>query len=84
MDLLSPNNYNYIDVPYDSTVYIELFYDQQCVKDKNNEDCFTVHLRSNGTDLTFDACKDDQGNDVLYCPYKKFFGYLDSIMVPLD
>jgi hypothetical protein len=28
---LGANNNNYIDVGYDSTIYIELYYDEKCV-----------------------------------------------------
>jgi hypothetical protein len=81
---LGANNYNYIDVPYDSTIYIELYYNEQCVNITKSEDCFSINVRSNGTDLTFDACKNENGDNIDYCSYKKFSGYMNQIMVPVE
>ena len=59
--LLNPDNFKYLDAPYCSTVFIELHYDDACMLLYPREECFYVKTIANGTELTFDGCKDDLG-----------------------
>jgi hypothetical protein len=54
---LDPLDYNFVDIPFASSIYIELHYDPICVSGKKNRDCFTVVVLHNNNPLKFDYCK---------------------------
>jgi hypothetical protein len=44
----------YYTVPYASTVYFELHYDEECIASIKDESCFSVYVEHNGVELNFD------------------------------
>ena len=53
---LKPKDFLLTEIPYASQVYFELHYDDECLKDDNDESCFTVEILHNGVSLTLDNC----------------------------
>ena len=53
---LQPVNYDFIDQPFSSSLYLELHYDDACLTTKNDSSCFTVELYNNGSPLKLDTC----------------------------
>ena len=39
---LNATSYEFLDVPFASTVYLEVHYDEGCLTTKKDESCFTV------------------------------------------
>lgn len=52
-------------MPYASTVYFELHYDQNCLSNPKTKgpDCFTVHVMNNGEILKLDTCLTDNNQN---------------------
>lgn len=79
---MNPYNYDFIDVPYASTVYFELHYDDQCLSKTKDESCFSVHVLHEGRPITFDTCLDAnsvRGSKSKICSYKDFKAHIDKI-----
>lgn len=58
MTFLEPVSHDPIDFPYASTNFIELHYDENCLKNPKTKGagCFSVQVISNGNLLKFDTC----------------------------
>ncbi|CDW80941.1 histidine acid phosphatase family protein [Stylonychia lemnae] len=79
---LNPHNYDFIDVPYSSNIYFELFYDSDCITSKKDETCFSVHVLHEGKPLSFDTCLDgnnQRGSKSLTCSYSDFKAHIEKI-----
>lgn len=87
MKFLSPINYEPIDMPYASTVYIELHYDTQCMSNKKTRsiDCFTVIAMNNGEMLKLDTCITDNNSNINerigspICSFESFMRHWNKI-----
>ena len=74
---LSPVHLSYVDIPYASSINIELHYDTQClathgIGSQSALDCFTVQVLFDNTPLQLDTCLDENakaGRKSLKCQY---------------
>jgi len=76
MTWLQPEDLNWNNVPYASTVVLELYVDPNCSADDSpfgSEECYYVKSRYNGLDLKLPGCNDK------FCAYSEFTDYMDSI-----
>ncbi|CDW76973.1 major acid phosphatase map (histidine-acid phosphatase) [Stylonychia lemnae] len=75
-------------IPYGSTFYIELYYDDDCIKNTKTENdkqnCFWVQVIFNGKQLSFDTCQNESklSKDELFihkrCSFNNFLSHLDK------
>ncbi len=73
-----------IDMPYASTIFIELHYDSKCVADPKTRgtQCFSVQVLNNGDLLKFDTCVSDnnlngrQGSPI--CSFDSFIRHFEK------
>lgn len=87
LEFLRPTDFDYDFIPYSSQIYIELHYDEQCVKTKRDTSCFSVKVLYNGTALKFESCLDSnqqKGIDSTDCMYEDMLTYLQSISYTED
>jgi len=75
---LKPDELFWNNVPYASTITLELFMDKNCSTEGMdvpfaNEQCFYVKSRYNGIDLKLPGCSDK------FCSYTEFTDYMESI-----
>jgi len=76
MTWLQPDDLVWNDVPYASTVVLELFVDNNCSANDSpfaSEECYYVKSRYNGIDLKLPGCSEK------FCAYSEFTDYMDSI-----
>ena len=76
---LAPLNYDLVDVPYASSVYFELHYDEDAR--------FSVHVLHDGKPLKIKECIDanrEKGSGSEICSLEEFNKYMDKIMVKGD
>ena len=53
---LQPVDHEYVDMPFASTLVVELHYDQECLTKVGDTSCFTVEVYNNGDLLKLDTC----------------------------
>lgn len=58
LEWLDPVDHDFVDVPYASTIFFELYYDTDCIYKYRDESCFNVRVSHNGLPLKFDTCLD--------------------------
>ncbi len=58
LEFLQPVGYDPLDMPYASTIFLELHYDENCLNNPKTRgtQCFEVHATNNGQMLKFDTC----------------------------
>ena len=79
--LIQAMNYDFVDQPYASTFYLELHYDDECIKAANDSSCFTVEIYSNGKALKLDTClaaNRAKGSSSPICQFDDFMNHLDQ------
>lgn len=84
---LKPLDHVMIDIPFASSIYMELHYDQACLDSKKERSCFTVMVFHNNTPLKFDTCKQANtanGSESDFCKLDDFLSYWDKIKYPGD
>lgn len=90
IEFLEAQNYDgsrhqYTDVPYVSTLYFELHYDENCVKTTSLNkvrDCFTVHLTHNSNVFYLSTCianNEKRGSKIHTCSYQDFLDHFASV-----
>ena len=84
-EFLQPLNYDPIDMPYASTIFFELHYDEGCLnntKTRGNQ-CFTVQVLQNGSMLKFDTCMQDNNMQGRFgsplCSFDSFIRHIDKL-----
>eukprot|EP00347_Sterkiella_histriomuscorum_P014854 403359272 len=82
LDWLQPYNHEYIDATYTSTIYFELFYDFDCLKQNpKSNSCFTIRLTHNGTPFKLQTCvqANQQRNSAsIICRYDDFLTHIQK------
>ena len=53
---LEPLDYDFIDMPFSSSIYFEVHYNTTCLEHEQDTSCFTVEVYHNGNPLKFDDC----------------------------
>jgi hypothetical protein len=77
---LDPVGLDFQEVPYVSTVYMELFYDEDCIKTQKDRKCFRVRSYFQNKPIKFDTCLESnakQGEKSIYC-------FLDDLIAHYD
>lgn len=88
---LEPLGYEPTDMPYASTVFLELHYDAHCLADPaaRGPACFSVLAFNNGDLLKFDTCLSDNNRDPArlgnpLCSYQSFLSHYQRLMFQGD
>ena len=79
---LNPSNLDLTSIPFSASFYLELHYDDDCLKNQKDRSCFTVHAFHNNQPLKFAWCLDanqKRGSRSDYCQVNDFLAYYDSI-----
>jgi hypothetical protein len=79
---LEPYNFDFVDIPYASSIFFELHYDSDCVKTTKARSCFTVKPFYNNKLLKFDTCLDanqSRGSRSDYCQVDDFLKHIENI-----
>eukprot|EP00347_Sterkiella_histriomuscorum_P018392 403345675 len=82
LEWLNPVDHDFVDVPYGSQVFIELFYDTDCIYSLRDESCFNVRLSHNGMPLKLDTCLEgnaNRGSHSERCTYTDFRKHIAKI-----
>lgn len=85
LEFLQPLNYDPTDVPYASTIFFEIHYDETCMSNPKTRgsQCFTVHILNNGLILKFDTCLQDNNMNSRFgspiCSYDAFIRHWNKI-----
>lgn len=53
---LNPVDHFIVDIPYASSIFFELHYDDKCLAEKKDRSCFKVFAFHNNTPIKFDTC----------------------------
>ena len=83
MLFLKPVDAFFFDIPFASTIVLELHYNDSCLaKDPKNRACFTVKAFYNNKPLKFQTCLDEnrqRGSQSDFCLADDFFAHWDSV-----
>ena len=55
---LNPLNLDLASIPFAASLYLELHYDDECLKNLKDRSCFTLHAFHNNRPLKFASCLD--------------------------
>jgi hypothetical protein len=78
---LKPVNYDYVEMPFASSLMFELHYNQTCLDQAAGASCFTVEIRNNGRDLQLDTCiqgNQARGSSSTVCQFEDFISHIDK------
>jgi hypothetical protein len=79
---LNPSNLDLTQIQFAASLYLELHYDDECLKTTKNTSCFSLHAFHNNRPLKFDWCLDanqKRGSRSDYCLIDDFLAYYNSI-----
>jgi len=76
---LNPRNFTYYDVPFASSVFLELHYDMECVQEKRDRKCFWVMAWYNNQLLQLEGCNKEGSTRTDRCLVDDFLEYYDQI-----
>lgn len=82
LEWLNPVDHDFVDVTYGSSVFVELYYDTDCMYTLRDESCFNVRVSHNGVPLKLDTCLDGnmaRGSQSKRCTYTDFRRHLNKI-----
>ena len=87
MLFLEPLYFDFVDIPYASSIFFEMHYDVECVKAQKSRTCFTVKVFYNNKPLKFEECLDanqKRGSRSDFCLVDDFLSHIDNIMFKGD
>ncbi len=79
---LQPIDYDNVDIPFSSVLFIELHYDSKCLAIKKDYSCFTVKVYYNNVPFKFATCLEanlKRGSHSDTCSFEDFIGHYDKI-----
>lgn len=75
---------DYVDMPFSSTLSMELHYTSACLSTTNNASCFTVEVFNNGKPLKLDTCIEgnkSRGSTSPICAFEDFLGHINKRVI---
>jgi hypothetical protein len=87
---LEPVGHEYVDIPFASSLVLELHYDELCLADPSvrfKSHCFTVVVLSNNTPLRLGSCLEANAQKGLHsttCAYTDFINHVGARYWPGD
>ncbi|TNV78316.1 hypothetical protein FGO68_gene16842 [Halteria grandinella] len=84
---MQPLEHVLIDIPFASSIYMELHYEQACIDKIKDRTCFTVQVFHNNTPLKFDTCiqaNAKRGSQSDVCQIDDFLAHWDKVKYPGD
>jgi hypothetical protein len=77
---LEPLNYNWIEMPFSSSLNLELHYNDTCLASQRDVSCFTVEIFNNGKSLKVDTCVNanlEKGLTSHTCTFSDFLSHVN-------
>lgn len=85
---LNAYQYQFTDIPYASSIFYELHYNQTCLNSaQRNESCFSIYAEHDGKPLRFESCINknlQRGSKSTICTYLDFKDHISSISTQGD
>lgn len=81
---LEPLEYDFVDMPFASSLMMELHYDDACLAEKKDSSCFTVEVYNNNILLKLDTCLEAnkaRGSTSPVCQFDDFFAHLNKRLI---